>query len=457
MESRTNRGKHCIGIIQHHFSIEELEQIDSEIINLNEILTEIKVDKGNLDLQINSSVINEDKSLPLEYYSSTLAIKIDRKNNYIEIASNTSLDVLLKEIPSLKDTLIYKMINDATQQKNNYLLRENNCLGKYKNKSTEVRAQMQSLQKVIPPIDFNGIKKFTDNIIIVDEHGYAVASYADSMVFIGTKDLQACIGIAVINPVQKKAAVAHLDKPTIETYKNSLKEMFDNIIANKENENQCVIYLIGGAHFPKENFGKNTVLYSASLSSETLCCSVMEFIKNNYPQATIITDMFHEKRPSEFGIFLNPTGEINVCNIIPVKKSRNEDNDISNEDNISSFEAYDASQDQFTVKGESTPKIYEENLLAAPVYYEELQESSFDPNFLNDRIILIGRSGHSPYQEIYDAFCANLDNVQTKRTGVITNLRTKVQLIAEMPEQYSAETKLELTKLLIKVVPTLLF
>ena len=192
-----------------------------------------------------------------------------------------------------------------------------------------------------------------DHLICVPEHAFAI-TFFHKPVALGTVGLHACIGLAVVNPIRKLAAITHLDRPTVESYKSSLTAIFRDVIT--DNKDKCYVYLIGGAQEPKEGYRGNELVYPSALASETLACSIKEFLANYKNIEIERIDMFHAERPDAFAIQLDPNTPAKLFAIA--------------EDDEARFE-YE----------EGKLPVYHQNMMADAIHYQEFQEYSYNPFF----------------------------------------------------------------------------
>ena len=237
-----------IEMIQCNLSSEAIAPIKGEIRNLIASIKrpDTKLIRDDKDLHIQSR--NFRSNLPDGFGQTLLAIKIDAALSYIEIFSNGTIRQLETSLPGLKGTHIAKLIHAQTKSKClNLTLEKEKCLA-YKPVCRRVRQEIVTLNKRISEAAPDETLR---NLICAPQHAFAIASFQNSRVSLGTVDLGSCIGLVVINPIRQRAAITHLDHATIETYKTSLQLMFAMVT---DKNDKCQIYLIGGAEKPKEEF-----------------------------------------------------------------------------------------------------------------------------------------------------------------------------------------------------------
>jgi hypothetical protein len=273
--------------------------------------------------------------------------------SYIEIFSNATIRRLRELLPQIANTPhIANLIQHAPKDKCDALHTEQAKVASYEQESGKTREWLRSKNK---PIKDSLPKDALEKLICVPEHAFVISQFRQINLLLGTVELAACIGLVVVNPIKKRAAITHLNQPTIETYKGSLRRMFTNIITDKND--QCQIYLIGGSPEAKEKLG--TAGYRYGLSSETLACSIMEFLgnyKGNYQIERV--DMFHKDRPASFAILLHPAKDAKLFKL--------------------------SDSDVYEFEKRNVVRLAHENMIMDDsTRYRELQEYSTNPVFLD--------------------------------------------------------------------------
>jgi hypothetical protein len=348
-----------IDIIQYKLPPQSIAPIREGIMNLKENIKRTGLilaadDRVNLhitsrDLHPRSGRSKRLQRFPADFTRTVLAIQISDVHSYIEILSNGTVRQLEALIPQIPDP-IAQVIREQTKIKHDKIVLEDEKLSQYAKICSETRKELSrpinplALARQLP-------EETVREILCVPEHAFAISSFAKSVVLLGTYGLGSCIGLVVINPARKVAGVTHLDYGTIETYKSSLQAMFSTIVTPND---QCRLYLFGGATVPKEEAPPST--YEATLVSETLACSLMEVLKLYENKLEIVVrDMFHEKRPDAFAIRLDPDG---------------------------AAEPFGISKDGLYELEYGDHDYYSENMIADdPTSYQELQQYSFDRDF----------------------------------------------------------------------------
>jgi hypothetical protein len=302
---------------------------------------------GDNYINIKSSAVMVDSDrrdkLPDALRATLVAIGIS--NSYIEIFSNGTIRLLEEVVPGLKGSQIAAIMHAQMKSKCQKLAVEKEKCLTYKPVCRRVR---QDIVKLNDPISKPASAETLRNLIWVPQHAFAIASFQSSRVVFGTIGIHACIGLAVVNPRKKLVAITHLDRPTIETYKSSLQAIFKKVFTDEKDK--CQIYLIGGANEPKEASKETSVGYQASLGSETLACSIMDFLRD-YPKGELRADMFYEKRPDGFAIQVDPNMPREIFTI--------------------SDKDAEALEDRHDIE------LYQRQMMADAIFYEELQECYF--------------------------------------------------------------------------------
>lgn len=99
-------------------------------------------------------------------------------------------------------------------------------------------------------------------------------------VYLGTSGIASCLALIIYNSVNQRVGLAHLDELTIETYRESLTNMFDACGGSSVNQNE--IYIVGLEHlfsYPiTMDIAWARMLDTAINHSRSLALSLYEFI-----------------------------------------------------------------------------------------------------------------------------------------------------------------------------------
>ena len=351
-----------IALIQSNVSADIIPSIKAEIDDLKQSVQnrrDLTPQPDGNDLQLTSPLPPGPRydKLPDDFKNALLAVKLNAKYSYIEIFSAGTIKQLEQSLPELsrgKTKILQLIIRAQTQLKCQHLTAEAAKCSAYKPVCKRVR---QEIVQKNEPIKREVPAGALDAMLCVPEHAFAISSFQTREAVLGTVELHACIGLAVINLTKKRAGITHLDQPTVETYQNSLRAMVDAILSDKGDEAR--VYLVGGAGEPKEKFQEGNPAYQACLDSETLGCSIMDFLRN-YPGLKISTDMFYEPRPGAFGVKVGPSKPPEV------------------------FRIPDEAADRF--EDDEDDRIHHQNMMTDAIYYQELQEYFPGADFLSGRL-----------------------------------------------------------------------
>ena len=113
---------------------------------------------------------------------------------------------------------------------------------------------------------------------VVVEHSFLVKNIqSDATAYIATPGIASCTALVIYNPYSKKVGLAHLDLFTVNTYEESLNDMFDQCHGDASHQNE--IYLIGSDIFSYKLSTQLSGIASCYNVSRSLTLSIFDFIK----------------------------------------------------------------------------------------------------------------------------------------------------------------------------------